>query len=192
MTRWWWVRHGPTHATGFTGWRDLPADLSDHARIARLNAFLPQKALLISSDLVRASATADVLAAGRTRLPAHPGLREFNFGLWDGMPFNDVTASDPELSRIFWEAPGDIAPPEGESWHQLAARVAPVVSAFTAEHAGHDIVAVAHIGVIMTQIAMASGATPAEVLSHKIDNLSVTTLRHGPDGWQLGQINHTP
>ena len=29
--RLWWVRHGPTHEKAFCGWRDVPADLSDHA-----------------------------------------------------------------------------------------------------------------------------------------------------------------
>ena len=37
MTTFWWVRHGPTHQTAFTGWRDVPADLSD---AAALEAFL--------------------------------------------------------------------------------------------------------------------------------------------------------
>ena len=36
MTRLWWVRHGPTHAKAMVGWRDLPADLSDTAALARL------------------------------------------------------------------------------------------------------------------------------------------------------------
>ena len=36
MTTWHWVRHGPTHQKSFVGWRDVPADLSDHAQIERL------------------------------------------------------------------------------------------------------------------------------------------------------------
>ncbi|MFT7136552.1 MAG: alpha-ribazole phosphatase, partial [Akkermansiaceae bacterium] len=51
MTTWHWVRHGPTHEKTLVGWRDVPADLSDHAQIARLNAHLPRDAILVSSDL---------------------------------------------------------------------------------------------------------------------------------------------
>ena len=40
--RWWWVRHGPTHQKVFTGWRDVPADLSEVDQINRLAKFLPQ------------------------------------------------------------------------------------------------------------------------------------------------------
>ncbi len=73
-TRLFWVRHGPTHANGLVGWADLPADLSDTARIARLDAHLPRPAMLVSSDLSRAAATADTLAQHRTRLQNDPAL----------------------------------------------------------------------------------------------------------------------
>ncbi|MGL6209472.1 MAG: histidine phosphatase family protein, partial [Paracoccaceae bacterium] len=59
MTRFFWVRHGPTHAKTMVGWTDLPADLSDTAALDRLKATLPQGAVTISSDLIRATATAD-------------------------------------------------------------------------------------------------------------------------------------
>jgi alpha-ribazole phosphatase len=187
-----WVRHGPTHEHNFVGWRDVPADLSDKARIARLNAALPQDALVIASDLLRASATADALSAGRTRLPDHQALREFHFGDWDGRHFSEVSLEHPELSRAYWETPGDISPPGGESWNMAAARINPAVDALIAEHPGRHIIAVAHIGVIMTQIERASGKPPRDVLAHKIDNLSVTELALTPTGWQIDRINHLP
>lgn len=192
MTRFWWVRHGPTHEKAFVGWRDVPADLSDRQTIARLDAHLPKDALLISSDLLRAVTTADVLATGRTRLPHKRALREFDFGLWDGMQFDDVAARDPELSRAFWETPGDVTAPDGESWSDVTARASRAVADLTQRHAEHDIVVVAHIGVIMTQIQVASGMTAKEVLEHRIDNLSVTRLDFEAGSWTVGAINHQP
>ena len=124
MTTWHWVRHGPTHEKTFVGWRDVPADLSDTAHIDRLRAHLPRAALLISSDLIRCVATAAVVQSdGHTRLPHNPDMREIDFGIWDGMHFKDVAARDPELSRAYWDTPGDIQAPNGESWNQTAARV---------------------------------------------------------------------
>ncbi len=103
MSTWHWVRHGPTHAKSFVGWRDVPADLSDAAQINRLKAHLPKDAIVVSSDLARARATADALSgAARLRLPHDPHLREMHFGIWDGMHFDAVAARDPELSRTFW------------------------------------------------------------------------------------------
>lgn len=190
MTRFWWVRHGPTHEKAFTGWRDVPADLSDRSALARLNAYLPTSAILLSSDLIRASATADALTVGRQRLPDSTALREFDFGDWDGKHFADVAETHPELSRAYWENPGDSSPPRGESWNVAARRVASKVSDLLQDHAGRDIVIVAHIGVILTQVQVALGVAPQVAIGHKIDNLSVTCLCHGVAGWQVQTINH--
>ena len=193
MTIWHWVRHGPTHEKNFVGWRDVPADLSDKARIARLSAHLPSDALMVSSDLIRASATADALSQkGRHRLPDDPRLREFNLGLWDGMVFDEVAARDPHLSRAYWEDPGDIAAPEGESWNAAAARVCAAVDEITAAHPDAHIIAVAHIGVILTQVQRATNSTAKAALSHFIDNLSVTSLTCDANVWEARAINHIP
>ena len=193
MTVWHWVRHGPTHEKTFVGWRDVPADLSDTALIARLNADLPRQALLISSDLSRSVATADVLShPARARLPHHADLREMHFGLWDGMGFREVAARDPALSRAYWETPGDIAAPGGESWNQTAARVSAVVDAINAAHPEAHVIAVAHFGVILTQVQRALGVSAYDSMAHKIDNLSVTTLAHGNGRWRVERINHLP
>lgn len=193
MTVWHWVRHGPTHAKTFVGWRDIPADLSDKASIERLRDHLPDHALLLSSDLTRASQTADALhKPGYRRLPDDPHLREIHFGVWDGMHFEKVSARDPHLSRQFWETPGDIQAPLGESWNETTARVNATVARISQQYPDAHIIAAAHFGVILTQIQMALGVSAYEVLANKIDNLSVSRLK-----WQNGQssvesINHLP
>jgi alpha-ribazole phosphatase len=184
------VRHGPTHERAFTGWRDVPADLSDHAALARLDAHLPRGALLVSSDLARARDTADRLGAGRRRLPDAPALREFDFGAWDGLTFDVVAARDPELSRAFWENPGPVAAPGGESWDGVAARVGAEIEALARRHPGADLVAVAHMGVILTHLHAGGGLDPAEALSHRIEPLSVTRLDRTGAGWRIVGINH--
>ncbi len=193
MTVWHWVRHGPTHEKSFVGWRDVPADLSDTALIGRVRTHLPRAALLVSSDLVRSIATADVLARpDHSRLPHEPHLREIDFGVWDGMRFDAIAARDPYLSRAFWEKPGDIQAPEGESWNQTRTRVDAVVDRLNAHHPDAHIIAVAHFGVILTQVQRALGVSAYKAMSHKIDNISVTTLYHDAGGWRAGTINHLP
>ena len=191
MTTWWWVRHGPTHERAFAGHRDVPADLSDTARIARLNAHLPRTATLVSSDLQRATRTADALAGSRARLPDTPALREFDFGDWDGLTFDEISKRDPILSRAFWEQPGDIRAPNGESWNDLGARVSAFVDEVNAQAATPDIIAVAHIGVIMTQIERALGSASA-AMAHSIAPLSVTCLRLDNGAWHLISVNQQP
>jgi broad specificity phosphatase PhoE len=190
MTRdWYWVRHGPTHAKGMVGWTDLPADLSDRAAVARLARHLPGAATVVSSDLSRAVATADAVQAGRARLPHVPALREMHFGTWEMRTHTEIEAEDRDRIFAFWDQPGDVAPPGGESWNALRARVDGWVDA-------HDrpgpVIAVAHFGVILTQLQRALAVPAREAFSHKIDNLSVTHLRQSPHGWQVETINHLP
>ncbi|MDE0969010.1 MAG: histidine phosphatase family protein [Octadecabacter sp.] len=191
MTVIYWIRHAPTHEKTFVGHRDVPADLSDTEQIARLNATLPQGALVVSSDLLRCINTATAIQGSRTRLPHRAGLREFDFGEWDGLHFSEVAEKWPDLSRKYWENPGDITPPYGESWNTAAARINADITAVAAQNPRHDIIAVAHFGTILTQVAQAAGITPYCALSHRIDNYSVTEIQMLPT-WGVARINHIP
>ena len=190
MTRVYLVRHGPTHQKNFVGWRDVPADLSDTSTIERLNAYLPKDATIISSDLSRAITTADAITGQRQRLAHEPQFREFNFGRWDGLNFKQVSETDPMLSRKFWEQPGDIAAPDGESWNAVADRVDRAIDKLMTDH--KSLIIVAHFGVIMTQIARAERKGAYAAMSYEIDNFSVTETHWDGNRWNIGKINHKP
>lgn len=185
MTRLWLIRHGPTHAPRMIGHTDLPADLSDTAALARLRAILPQ-APMVSSDLIRAADTATALQGARRRLPHHPGLREFDYGDWEDQAFD--TIDSPEL-RSFFDDPGAQRAPNGESWNDVDARVTAALQCLAT---GPDLIVVAHMGVILTQWARATGKRPYDALAQKIDNLSLTRIDLTPDGPVAISANHRP
>ncbi|MCC7321685.1 MAG: histidine phosphatase family protein [Rubellimicrobium sp.] len=189
MTRLWLVRHGPTHARTLAGWSDIPADLSDHGALARLGARLPQAAV-VSSDLTRAVATADALAGSRPRLPHAPALREMHFGAWEGLTHAEVAARDPDLSRAFWTDPEKVAPPGGEGWQALRARVTGAVAELAPGR--DDLIVVAHFGVILALIQQATGEGITRVMGRRIEPLSLSTITLGPGGWGLGAVNQAP
>ncbi|MEO0370995.1 MAG: histidine phosphatase family protein [Pseudomonadota bacterium] len=190
MSRVFWVRHGPTHAKAMVGWSDIPADLSDTARIARLEAFLPREAVVVSSDLIRAVATADAIQGPRTRLPHDPDLREIHFGVWEMQNFD--TIEDQERLRAFWDEPGLVRAPGGDTWDDVTARVDRGINRAMIAHPGVDIIAVAHMGAILTQVQQAQRISAYDAFAQKIDNLSVTELMLGKKGWQAVRINHCP
>ncbi|GHA50243.1 phosphoglycerate mutase [Amylibacter ulvae] len=192
MTNIYWVRHGPTHRDGLIGWTDVGADLSDTQALSRLNAHLPSDGIVISSDLQRCVHTADAIGGSRTRLPHRRDLREFHFGDWEEKTFSQVAQSHPDLSYDYWSNPGDIAPPNGESWNQGATRISATVDALIQEHSGQNIIIVAHFGVILTQLQRAANMHAASALGFKIDNLSVTHLEHLGDAWRIMGVNHNP
>lgn len=190
MTRLHLVRHGPTHAKSMVGWSDLPADLSDTGFLTRLAAHLPQQALVVSSDLRRAADTASAIQGARTRLPHRAGLREINFGAWELRRFAEIEAEDPEQIRAYWETPGDVRPPGGESWNEVCARVDAEIDALIAAHPGGDLIVVGHFGMILTQVQRALRLDADQAFAHRIDNLSVTEITRLPQGWEVGRINH--
>ena len=175
MTRFWLVRHGPTHAKSMIGWTDLPADLSDQSAIARLNAYLPPAAPVISSDLRRAVATADCLAP-RRRLAHDPGLREIHFGLWEDQT-HDALAADPNHAgalQAFWQKPGPSRAPNGECWDEMQARVLASLDRLTG--LAPDVIVVCHFGAILAALQYGLNTTPADVFQYRIENLSVSRL----------------
>lgn len=188
MTRLWLVRHGPTGARGMCGWSDLPADLSDTVALNRLALALPE-APVVSSDLRRAVATADALAEDRPRLPHEPDLREIHFGAWEMRTHVEAAAEDEALARALWEAPGDTAPPGGESWNALCARVWAALDRLAA---GGDLIAVCHFGPILAALQRARGVSAVEVFAQRIEPLSLTVLARDAAGWRVEAVDHRP
>ncbi|MEZ7813401.1 MAG: alpha-ribazole phosphatase [Paracoccaceae bacterium] len=192
-TRFYLVRHGPTHAKTMLGWTDRPADLTDSAALFRLRDNLPQTAMMISSDLIRATATADALQGSfYQRLPHDPNLRELNFGDWEDQTHAEVDIHSPELLRAFWVDAGDISPPNGDSWNQMALRVSQTIDRLAANHAGQNIVVVAHFGAILATVQHALQSDVQAVFAHRIENLSVTQLSYWRGQWTVDRINFCP
>jgi broad specificity phosphatase PhoE len=171
------------------GWTDLNADLTDHAALARLRDYLPD-APVVSSDLQRAIQTADALSRSK-RLAHNPALREIHFGAWEIKTFAEAEASDPDRIRAFWDQPGDVSAPDGESWNQLFDRVTQAIQHYT-EQGDENLIVVAHFGAILTLVQQALGCDARTVFGHKIDNLSVTDMELNDGTWTVGKINHCP
>src|SRR5712692_5125618 len=75
-------------------------------------------------------------------------------------------------------------------------RVRGAIERINAEHAGRDVIAVAHGGTIKAAIGLALGNQPERGLAFTIDNCSVTRLDHlassGHSGWRVPMVNQQP
>ncbi|MEM9725633.1 MAG: histidine phosphatase family protein [Pseudomonadota bacterium] len=190
--RWWWVRHAPAKVVegapaAFCGWSDPDADLTDTHALGVLRSALPEEAAVLSSDLTRARATADALSRrSHRRLGAAQELREQNFGEWEGQSYDAVDA------ETFWRDPARVAPPGGESFAEVCARVARAVTARN-QHAEEEIVAVAHAGAIRAALALALDMPPGQALLFEIAPLSLTRIDWiaEPGAWRVGGVNLT-
>ncbi|HJO69247.1 MAG TPA: histidine phosphatase family protein [Rhodospirillales bacterium] len=194
QTRWWWVRHAPVlEGRGrLYGQTDLPCDTSDTETFCALAAVLPGAAVWITSHLVRAVETARAIRDAGAHAPEPErecDLAEQAFGDWQGMTWDEIRKAFGAENAAFWRAPGDSAPPGGESLAQVITRVAGVIERVTAANAGRDIVAVAHAGSIRAAVAMALGLDAARALAFRLDNLSVTRLDHDSERTSQGHAH---
>ncbi|MFO1012672.1 MAG: histidine phosphatase family protein [Caulobacteraceae bacterium] len=137
----------------------LTAKGKDQARQvgAILRGILPAAAAwkVVSSPLGRTRATAEIVlgALGRARdgYETDDRLRELDFGDWTGLRMADVEQERPAEWSARAADPWNVPPPGGESYGQVAARVA----AWGAEQSG-EVVAVAHgvVGRILRGVAL--------------------------------------
>ena len=205
VTRWWWVRHAPVVGNGgrIHGQDDVPCDTSDTRAFQALAAALPADAVWVTSPLARAVDTAKAITAAG--VPARLSiverdLVEQNFGQWQGLWWKDIEAADDPAYEAYWRAPALNAPPGGESFADLARRVAAVMGRLTAEYAGADIVAVTHGGTIRGALTLALALEPGQALSIKVDTLSLTRINHVDDAvaarrggaWRVVGVNLPP
>ncbi len=199
-TRWWWVRHAPVREDGgcIYGRKDLGCDTSDRVVFEAVGKILPRDAVWYASSLKRTHQTADAIwAAGFPKpenMPHEPALAEQHLGEWQGMNRAAFIASRPIGSH--WFADIDDPAPGGESFMDLYNRVRGAIDRINAEHAGKDVIAVAHGGTIKAAIGVALGNQPEKGLAFTIDNCSVTRLDHlssaGHGGWRIPMVNQQP
>ena len=101
------IRHGPTEwneTRRFQGRTDLPLSALGraHARAIATALARRRRSKVYSSDLVRAreSNGAPIAEASRgVPLVDDARLREFDFGRWEGLTWDEIVALDPELAR---------------------------------------------------------------------------------------------
>ena len=171
------------------GWTDLEADLGDLAALGRLSRALPV-APVVSSDLGRAVATADAIAGDRPRWPHEPDLREMHFGAWEMRTHAEAEREDAALARALWDAPGEVAPPGGESWNALRARVDRSLGRLLG--ATPELIVVCHFGPILVALQRARGIAAAEVFGQRIEPLSLTVLAERDGAWTVEAVDHRP
>ena len=191
---WIWLRHlraaGPEGA--FCGRADPPLAPVDPAQLARLVAALPPGATILTSPLARCCQTIAALgAAGGAFAEAEdaPAFLEQSFGAWEGRRYADI----PEVSAWTIEDYALKAPPGGESFAAVCARVARAIDRRNVSAADTTIVVCTHAGVVRAALAHALELPPAKALAFAVDCGSLTRIPCiSPDDRRIEQVNVRP
>jgi len=123
------VRHGETAAQEelrYCGHADIPLSERGRGQARSLAGRLSGETfeVIYSSDLRRCLETAEAIAAGRgIPLIPCPELRELDFGLAEGLTFEEIASRFPETARLWREASPRLRFPEGESLEDLFSRI---------------------------------------------------------------------
>lgn len=125
-----------------------------HARLlARRLGRIPLSAVY-SSPLKRAVDTAaPIAAAHELTTTVDDGLREIDFGDFEGRSYAEIEQGHPELYRQWMETPTLVSFPGGESYATVSVRAIAAMEAIRDRHRGAIVVVVSHGGVLRAMLA---------------------------------------
>ena len=187
MTTIFLIRHGEVAGNSgairtFAGARDL--ELTSRGILqaqAVANRMKGEKLdAVFASTLQRAYKTADKIAVeynlSATRIS---GWNEVNYGDWEGLSEDEISRNHADLWRARVEDPWNVAPPGGESYQMLWARLDPVWNALLEQNSGKTVAVVGHNGSLRVLLCQLLGAPPANARRLQIGNCSITKVNIG-------------
>ncbi|MFJ2890374.1 bifunctional RNase H/acid phosphatase [Streptomyces sp. NPDC087305] len=138
---------------------------------------------IIASPLTRTRETAAAVAA-RLGLDVtiEEGLRETDFGAWEGLTFGEVRERYPEDLTTWLADPTAQPTGGGESFEDTATRIAATRDKLTATYAGRTVLLVTHVTPIKTFVQLALGAPPESLFRMELSAASISAVAYYADG----------
>ncbi|MBX7465217.1 bifunctional RNase H/acid phosphatase [Streptomyces sp. MAG02] len=185
------LRHGETTLTPskrFSGSGGSDPELSAVGRgqAERAAAAFAERGTIeaiVSSPLRRCRETAAAVAA-RLGLDVHieEGLRETDFGAWEGLTFGEVRERYPD-DLDAWLGSAKAAPTGGgESFATVARRVAAARDRLIAAYPRRTVLAVTHVTPIKTLVRLVLGAPPESLFRMELSAASISAVAYYADG----------
>ncbi|PZT70603.1 bifunctional RNase H/acid phosphatase [Streptomyces sp. SW4] len=185
------LRHGETPLTPqkrFSGSGGTDPSLSavgreQAERVAEALARRGTIQAIVSSPLARTRETAAVVA-DRLGLDVtvDEGLRETDFGAWEGLTFAEVRERHPEDLNAWLASPHAQPTGGGESFAATGARIAATRDRLVAAHAGRTVLLVSHVTPIKTFVRLALGAPPEALFRMELSAASLSAVAYYADG----------
>ncbi|MFI9752307.1 bifunctional RNase H/acid phosphatase [Streptomyces collinus] len=185
------LRHGETPLTPqkrFSGSGGTDPSLSGTGReqAERAAAMLARRGTIqavVSSPLARTRETAGIVAA-RLGLDVgiDDGLRETDFGAWEGLTFAEVRERHPDDLNAWLASPDAEPTGGGESFAATATRLAATRDRLVAAHAGRTVLLVTHVTPIKTLVRLALGAPPESLFRMELSAASLSVVAYYADG----------
>lgn len=114
-------------------------------------------AAFYSSPARRAVESARILASNRGSVSTCDGLREIDFGHFEGLAYSEIAERFPRLYEQWMSAPTTVTFPGGEPFEDMVSRVRAALDAIRAAHPSQVVAAVSHGGVNRIALGSALG-----------------------------------
>ncbi|MFI1757093.1 bifunctional RNase H/acid phosphatase [Streptomyces sp. NPDC020571] len=138
---------------------------------------------VVASPLARTRETAGIVAARLgLEVTVEEGLRETDFGAWEGLTFGEVRDRYP-ADLDAWLASPDAEPTGGgESFAATGARIAVTRDKLVTAYAGRTVLLVSHVTPIKTFLRLALGAPPESLFRMELSAASLSAVAYYADG----------
>ena len=158
------VRHGETDMNArnmFYGWYDADINAKGVSQAEELREAFKDIHIdkIYSSDLTRASHTAEIIADGKP-FEKVPDLREMAYGIWENRTWESMTESDKELLKKWRYDWLNLEIPGGESFMGFYNRVTSGLDKIIKENKGKHVLVVSHNGALSAMHCHLTGAGP--------------------------------
>ncbi|APU40082.1 bifunctional RNase H/acid phosphatase [Streptomyces sp. TN58] len=185
------LRHGETALTPqkrFSGSGGSDPELSPAGRrqaaaVAEALAARGTVQTVVSSPLLRCRETAQVVA-DRLGLDVtvEQGLREVDFGAWEGLTFAEVRERFPDDLQAWLDSPKAAPTGGGESFAAATRRISATRDRLLAEHAGRTVLLVTHVTPVKILVRLALGAPPESLFRMELSAASLSAVAYYADG----------
>ncbi|MGW1777171.1 bifunctional RNase H/acid phosphatase [Streptomyces sp. NPDC002104] len=185
------LRHGETALTPqkrFSGSGGSDPELSEAGRrqaaaVAEALAARGTIETVISSPLRRCRETAQAVAdrLGLT-VTVEEGLREVDFGAWEGLTFAEARERHPEDLQAWLDSPKAAPTGGGESFASATRRISATRDRLLAEHAGRTVLLVSHVTPVKILVRLALGAPPEALFRMELSAASLSAVAYYADG----------
>ncbi|MGW7023264.1 bifunctional RNase H/acid phosphatase [Streptomyces decoyicus] len=138
---------------------------------------------IVSSPLRRCQETAGAVAERLgLEVRIEEGLRETDFGAWEGLTFAEVQERYPD-DLDAWLGSAKVAPTGGgESFATVSRRVAVARDKLLARYAGKTVLLVTHVTPVKTLVRLALGAPPESLFRMELSAASLSVVAYYSDG----------
>ncbi|MDJ0462847.1 bifunctional RNase H/acid phosphatase [Streptomyces sp. H27-C3] len=138
---------------------------------------------IVSSPLRRCRETADAVAA-RLGLDVRveDGLRETDFGAWEGLTFAEVRERHPADLDAWLASPKAAPTGGGESFATVARRVSAARDLMLERFAGRTVLLVTHVTPVKTLVRLALNAPPESLFRMELSPASFSAVAYYADG----------